>query len=510
MTDEARAEDPGMARHAGPFPWSVRFWLFLAAFALYAGVGHKPGVNEVSRIGLTWGIVEWHSFTIDPVANETVDRSYCNGHYYSDKAPGVSFLAIPAFAVYRWVEPAVSWHIARLVDAASGEQGRLALEGLLRLVRVWVPRALTVSLAAAFFAVFMAEFLRRHCADMRMAGLLALGWAAGTMAYPYATVFYGHMVAAVALFVVFARMTRVAASGAETARRLDLFLDGLLLGVAVVTEFPTGLIATILGGYFLLGLGRAVQSRRLAWREVGVRFALFVGGGILPAIPLCFYNAVCFGHPLRLGYETLASPAFQARMREGFFGITAPQPDAMWGMTFGTYRGMFPVSPFLMLSLPALALVLWRVARRRESWASPCAVAALIVAVYFVFNAGYAFWFGGSAMGPRHFVPALPFLVFLMSCLSRRWWPVLAVTVAVSVAFMVVFSLTDPQVPERVLVPLWQYSLPQLQQGRTSVTVFHFLGLAGFVPVILYLLAPLTLMGIALWQLDRSPSPCRR
>jgi hypothetical protein len=44
-------------------------------------------------------------------------------------------------------------------------------------------------------------------------------------------------------------------------------------------------------------------------------------------------------------------------------------------------------------------------------------VATAIVTAFLLMNAGYYMWWGGAALGPRHVVPALPFL-----CLGLAWF----------------------------------------------------------------------------------------
>src|SRR5439155_18752413 len=53
--------------------------------------------QDVSRLGLTQSVAIRGSLRIDPYASQTGDKALYAGHYYSDKAPGLSFAALPAF-----------------------------------------------------------------------------------------------------------------------------------------------------------------------------------------------------------------------------------------------------------------------------------------------------------------------------------------------------------------------------------------------------------------------------
>src|SRR5687768_17164455 len=72
---------------------ALALWLTTSFF-----VG-APAWNENSRFALTRAIVEDGSVAIDRFHETTGDKAYRDGHYYCDKAPGTSWLAVPAYAL---------------------------------------------------------------------------------------------------------------------------------------------------------------------------------------------------------------------------------------------------------------------------------------------------------------------------------------------------------------------------------------------------------------------------
>jgi hypothetical protein len=82
-----------------PLAWLV----FIVLFLTYAYFSFDPGWNGWSRMDLTRALVEDRTTRIDRFHNNTGDKSYFRGHYYSDKDPGLSLLAVPAYATYRAV-----------------------------------------------------------------------------------------------------------------------------------------------------------------------------------------------------------------------------------------------------------------------------------------------------------------------------------------------------------------------------------------------------------------------
>lgn len=58
-----------------------------------------PTWNPVSRMSLTRSVLERGTLAIDATADTSGDRARAGGHWYTDKAPVPSFLALPAYAM---------------------------------------------------------------------------------------------------------------------------------------------------------------------------------------------------------------------------------------------------------------------------------------------------------------------------------------------------------------------------------------------------------------------------
>src|SRR3989442_458912 len=87
---------------AGPFrrlatsPAAALFALTLGAYAYFYQAG---GWNQNSRFDLARAIVEHGSLRIDVYHKNTGDKARRGSHFYCDKAPGVSWLAVPPVAL---------------------------------------------------------------------------------------------------------------------------------------------------------------------------------------------------------------------------------------------------------------------------------------------------------------------------------------------------------------------------------------------------------------------------
>jgi len=168
--------------------------LFLSLWALYACIG--PGissinVNTISRIGLTFSIVERGTLDIDPIASYTIDKAEFGGHTYLDKAPGLSFMAAPAVAVIH----ALFTRAGLTTVPVQGESF-----SIFYLLSVWAGVVCSTALFTAAATAMMYR-LARHLGGGRGAALFAaLGFALATPAFGWATTFFGHGVAGACLF----------------------------------------------------------------------------------------------------------------------------------------------------------------------------------------------------------------------------------------------------------------------------------------------------------------------
>jgi hypothetical protein len=121
------------------------------------------------------------------------------------------------------------------------------------------------------------------------------------------------------------------------------------------------------------------------------------------------------------------------------FGLFLQMPSlqAIWQITFGSYRGIFLVSPFLLLFFVALVFMRRNGTMRAEMW-----LCIGVVAAYFMLDASHDVlvngWSGGSSVASRHLLPALPFMVMPMAfgLRSPLFRSIFLVTCAASISVM--------------------------------------------------------------------------
>ncbi len=390
----------GSARHySGPSvephrPRRLALALFCACLAAYGYFIYRGGHhNPDSRLALTYAIVERRALDIDTDAPATRDRSYVGGHYYTDKAPGLSLLLVPLYAGLRLVLPDLT-----LPGGPAAPADRFVARYLLTFFGLGVP--------AALFAPFLFSWLGR--VEPRPAPRLAVaaGYALGSPVYPFVVSAFGHVPAGMCLFLSFALLSGGGPAGRpwDCARRRRRALGaGCLLGLGTAFEYPAALAGLPVAVY---GVWRATAPRRPAvagWLLAGAALPLGILGG---------YHWAAFGLPWSVGYGHLdpTSP-YAAGQSSALFGVGWPTPGTALALLAGLRRGLVVYAPWLALVLPG-TLLLWRrqfhgpaLAGGRET----LPVAATAVAVFLVLlavNSGYVFWDGGASWGPRHLIPA--------------------------------------------------------------------------------------------------------
>lgn len=444
--------------------------------------------NQNSRLNVVLAIVDQGTFSIDEYVDNTGDYALYKGHYYGEKAPGSSFLGVPVYLFFKFtIGRPLADHLLPKLAASSAVADTLRMGGTGLLAdKLYAALALSfvtffiVSLPSALMAGLFYHFLGYFSRNAAHRTLLTIAYGLGTIAFPYSGSYYGHQITAVLLFTTFWLLFRI------KRREISLkFLGaaGFLLGYSVITEYPTVFVAVALFFYAVCFLR---DKRKAIWMVVG---------GIPPVLALALYNTAIFGKPWEFSYKY--SELWVDYHHTGFFGTTFPKLNALWGMTFSPYRGLFFLSPFLLLAIPGF-YYFWR----RKEYRAELVVSLAIVASVLLFTASSKMWFGGHSVGPRYLIPMLPFLTWpIISFLDRhgdkRWGKIVVMAlVGVSIAFVWLETISGQGFPRYSPQPLFDYSWPKLVAGDIARNLGTVIGLTKW-----YSLLPLLILMGALTAL---------
>ena len=166
---------------------SDAFKLFALLFVTFAFFYPGGGHNENARYDLIRSVVEDHHVWIDKYIYNSADViSYQDRHWYSGKAPGAAFLAIPAFAI--------SDSVLSLLPLKTAGRYHLVC---------YLTSLFSVGLLSAFCGVCVYLFLVRIGATRFQSIAVTLLIVLGTLIFPFSTLLFSHVATAALLFASF-------------------------------------------------------------------------------------------------------------------------------------------------------------------------------------------------------------------------------------------------------------------------------------------------------------------
>ena len=353
-------------------------------------------VDEVSLFAVTESLglrgavdtnaIAWTQWVNSP--GEVLGEFGPEGDVFSKKGPAPAFLAVPWY-----------WLLYLLSKADVGL-------GLLQGALLWN------GFVTAVTAIVLWHMALKLKYDDRTGATLALLFGLGTIAWPYANMYFGEPLSALALLACFYCMRLWQARGPQ----IWALFGGIAAGIALTTVTAHAPLILILALY---GFGTPWIQALLVKRKgegsehhdgkadgdvASVDRTDWVIGGALFLAPLLaavglllWYNQARFGNAFDTGYHFDSG--------EGF---TTPIWQGLWGLLVSPYRGVFWFTPLFIgsvLAWPAFARV-----HRAEAWAT-AAISVVLVLIYSL----WWMWWGGFAWGPRFLVPLTPFLVLWLA-----------------------------------------------------------------------------------------------
>ncbi|MBW2731162.1 MAG: hypothetical protein JRH20_02150 [Deltaproteobacteria bacterium] len=424
------------------------------------------------RIYLAAALVERQAFDIGPelavYKQSTPDTSSYKGKIYSNKAPGMSFLAAPAYA---------------LLSALEGPNPPIAK------VFFWL-RVGGATVPTLLFLCMLSWLLREILPRKRqLQRLLLVGYACGTMTFVYGTLLFSHHLSAA--FVASSFILIFLYSRTRTGRNAPLWA-GLLAGAGVLVDYQVAFLGPALFVYVLYA---ARPRLRVA--------TLFCCGAALPLGLLLYYHWRCFGHPLSTGYEHLTNPIFAQWTSRGFLGLDIPELGRFHKLHFSADDGLFYYSPFLLLAFPGLALMIWRRSLRAEGLLAGFAIAFNI---YFI---SALVLVSGWDVGPRYMIAALPFYVVPIAAVLRdlatRWYLLVVPSglIAVSCGSYLLVGAVFPHFPDNFSNPLFDVSWRFGAAGYLPYNLGWLLGWEGVTSILPFALVAVLVLFVPLWRSAR-------
>ncbi|HTT21122.1 MAG TPA: hypothetical protein VMG82_19480 [Candidatus Sulfotelmatobacter sp.] len=420
--------------------WKIATLLGISSFFSFLYFYEGGGWNQNSRFDLLRAIVERHTFQIDAYHENTQDKAHFRGHYYSDKAPGLVFLAVPVAEMAR-----VAMRVVGVNPECPGAEYILS----------WILTACAVALPTALAAVCLFFLALRFESDFTGASLASVVFSIGTPMLAYATLFWAHALVASCLVFAFAAALKLSDPQNDFWWALAV---GLAAGWATVTEYPAAPVSALLAVFALSqAWSRGTRARLRVLAGVGI-------GAIVCAVVLFAYLHAAFGG-FRPSYSYYDPNSFSFMQQQGYMGLTYPHPDRLLKLLFGCSRGLFVASPVLLVGVCGL----WRLGKRQRG---PALVAAAIAIYYFLFNASFYWWKAGLTFGPRYAAPAIPMLCLGLALAWTRafvpWRRVLIILACCGIFITLMVVSTSSQLAMQDACPIIHSSWPQFWAGHLA------------------------------------------
>lgn len=419
--------------------------------------------NQASHLALVRALSSGTT-QIDEHARTTADKVRFDGHFYSNKAPGLALASLPVYTAF---EAAGGPRAARRAAERPRDDDRGT---------AWAVGLATTVLATLALLLLVTRLGNRVERGRGAAAAVTLGL--GTLLLPFSTLLFAHALSALLGFAAFALLWRER-NGPQ--RHVLVGAAGVLGGLGVTTEYTLAVVVMVLGAYAL--------ARRGTLR----RAAAYGAGALIGLLPLLAYNALAFGSPLRISYSGVPGQS------AGLFGVRPPRPEVALDLLFG-HKGLLILSPVLAAAAVGLVLMARRGMRAEALTSAGVATGLLIVNAGFYLDDGTPgasdHPFGGFSPGPRLLVPVLPFLALGLARAYGRFPRVTLVLAVASAVRMLVATLTEPLVSQDT-APWWE----RLAAGDFTATVLTELGAGhgwlAVAPVLAAALAAATLAAVA-------------
>ncbi len=432
---------------------SVATTLFLVFFFSFSYFYPGGGHNEAARYDTIRALINDGSFIVDKYAYNSADLINVKGHYYSSKAPGTTFLGLPFF----WATEKIL-SLTPLTDPVRDHW-----------VCYWTS-VFAVALPCAFGLVVLFWLLLKFKASEREAAVITIAVGLGTIYFPFATIFFSHSATGALLITGFYQIF------SYRKEKWRLVVAGFALGFAIIFEFPAAIAAAFIGLYAIWRLRKEPRG-----------IAILVVTGFVGLVPLFLQNWIAFGSPFILSYSAYAQDSnqvFEAH-KQGVLGIKIPLFNAddwrlflnnMAEITYRPLRGIFIFNPVLLYLIPGFFWLGWKMIKRRQEFALEMLVMMVITISYFAMNAGFGdsivYWGGGASFGPRHIIPALPFMapLLLEGWRKPRIQAAFVPALLVSIFFCIMATSIEPRTPYAPNNAIFQYYLPKFLKSEFAIT----------------------------------------
>jgi len=368
--------------------------IFFTFFIIYSFFVYWVGWNEQSRFILTRAIVDEGRFEVDNYANQTSDRDFYKGHYYSDKEPGMSFLAIPIYTTWKFVY--YNFFPKNFIAKYSGTNDYITTyvgkgvpitdlinPGFFILNSMILITIFTSSLFSALTVVLIYKISKYFTNKERHRMLLVYVSGLGTLIFPYSLVFLEYATATFFSFFAFYLLFKVKEEKINDKKYI--IFSGLSSSFALFFTKTTIII-------WIACLFYIIYFKKM-------KIIYFILGSFLGFLPFFLYTYTVFG-------AVFINPRLY--LDQTIWGINSmsedPRPFTILRLMFYPHKGLFFYYPILLLSFIGLY---WM----HKKFKIESILVIFVFIIFLAMNSGLLNFGGGACFGSKYLTPTIPFLV---------------------------------------------------------------------------------------------------
>ncbi len=417
---------------------ATEVFIFALVMGIYGYFYSNGGASQNARLDSIYAFVEpghkeSYTFRINrflPLPLEginTLDWAFYDGNFYSNKAPGTTFVGIPFYFIIFYTEKLLGMDI-------SNPYIEILNAYLLNFIISIIPVAVA---GVLFFRIANLHFSLSEKKSLFCTLILLFG----TPLFPYSIQLWGHTTAAA--FLVFSLYFLLASKESNS-----LFWSGFWIGLATLTDYFCGIFAFIMTVILLLR-----EKKNCIY---------FIAGGLIPCLALLAYQTACFGSPLSV---SITQSVF--KQENEFLGaFRPPRLKALYYILLSPKRGLFAHTPILAISLVAIFYAFKKNKNMIPLYLSASCILAAVIA-----NSSFNIWWGGASTCLRYLICSMPLWILLLAYLpAGKPIFLLAVSLfAFSFFNMLAVASVSPEYLVDTANPLYGWTYEMFFSGNMSV-----------------------------------------
>jgi len=371
----------------------IFIFLFFLSFLLFFAQGHNPSIDASLRFEMTKSIIDRGSFEVEhPFARKGV-----NERYYNTYGPIASFIGIPFYLIAKLTAHFTRFPMKGLEEFFFSMINPLLSAFIILIYFMFLKNALKLEPKRAFLCCILLCFTSSF-----------LFYAKSTANEIPTTLFF-----LLGIYFLFK----------ESKKTKDWILGGAFFGLAYLTRWEAALFSVPVFLWIIYLLYKKKEFSSLGFL---IGFIPFLIAGML--YTYFFFGNFFFQYGEAMGVKEKIQIHDVSDFLKHLFSY--PFLRGFYRRIFSLEQGLFSYNPFLLFSFFGLV----HLRKRKEQF-------FLILSWLFLFIIFYSFVpVRGAWMGPRYFLPVIPFLTFLAINYDYRGITRWFFNVLIFISFVINFS----------------------------------------------------------------------